>query len=59
VKFIKVAPDRYLNTASIKEIILTSTGTTHSPLSRPSDEVWSAMVLFLDGKREPLPDRLP
>jgi hypothetical protein len=53
MKFIKVAPDRYINVASIKEIVLTSNGAPHSPVSRQGDETWSAMVIFIDGKREP------
>ena len=53
MKFIKVAPDRYLNAASIKEIVLTSTVNPHLPVSRQSDEACSAMVIFSDGKREP------
>jgi hypothetical protein len=53
MKFIRVAPDRYINTATIKEIVLTSSGMTHPPMPRPSDDTWSAMVIYIDGKREP------
>ena len=53
MKFIKVGPDRFINVASIKEVLLSSTGITNPPVPHPADEVGAVMVIFMDGKREP------
>ena len=53
VKFIKVGLDRFINAASIKEVLLGTTGFPGSAASHSPDEVGAVMVVFMDGKREP------